>query len=714
MGDYARAEAIYRRCLEIDEAKLGLDHPDVATDLNNLAYLYDRMDRVDEAKSLYERCLRIYESALGPNHAMVATALNNLANLYLSNLDYAKAEPLYQRALEIREKTLSSEHPHFVDILNNLAVLHMNMGRDEHAADEFDRERRIVRRHVARVLPVLEVQQQLAFIRRTDEKNFQLALSFGRLHASEPKWTELSAGWLINGKSVVQASLAERTLLSRDNDNTHLQHDVGELMQIRTQLASLCLVVPKAGEELAHLDHVERLGKQERELARQVSLAAGLATQDDPWVQTQSVREALPEDAVLIEFARFRPDRIRSRRGESHWHPAHYVAWVIPPASAGDIRVIDLGEADEIDLAVKTARVSIESSASGGAGVEGEAAAEKLALAPLSALARLVLDPLTPAIGGAEEVVLCPDSQLWLAPWAALPLSDGRYAVERWRLRYVTSGRDLLLAPKADVAKHYPSTRAMVFADPDYDLDNQAKEAAVQAVLQGQSIRAVESAELPRSEAAALQAKRLPGTAQEARLIAPSLERLAQAPPTLYTGKQALEDVLKVVTSPQVLVLSTHGFYLPSAFAGGDHPLDNPLLRCGLLLAGCNTPAGGSPVDDGIVTGMEIVGCDLRGTDLVVLSACQTGVGEVQNGEGVAGLRQAFQLAGAKVVVSTLWRIPDAETASLMGGFFSELAKGRGNAEALRAAQVAEIKSRRTTNGAAHPFFWAAFTVTGN
>jgi CHAT domain-containing protein len=274
----------------------------------------------------------------------------------------------------------------------------------------------------------------------------------------------------------------------------------------------------------------------------------------------------------------------------------------------------------------------------------------------------------------------------------------------------------------------------------------------------------------------AIRFDRLAGTRTEVELAGKMLVG------SVLLDRQATEEAVKRAVRPEVLYLATHGFFLPDqempseemggprgVLIGEERPpgpkarIENPLLRCGLALAGANhrdsVPAG-SGADDGILTGMEVAGLDLWGTKLVVLSACETGIGDIKQGEGVMGLRRAFLLAGARRVLATLWRVPDEQTQELMTDFIrrwqaetqkrSEVrgqrsgtaegserdagTRGRGDTakqskeesgqsvksadisavRALREAQLAMIERLRKEKSQAHPFFWAAFTMTGD
>ena len=192
-----------------------------------------------------------------------------------------------------------------------------------------------------------------------------------------------------------------------------------------------------------------------------------------------------------------------------------------------------------------------------------------------------------------------------------------------------------------------------------------------------------------------------------------------------WTGSAASETALKQVQGPRLLHLATHGFFLadqpppsprlhglelvstaPPAGPPGP-PLENPLLRAGLALAGANAPQPG--MEDGILTALEVAGLDLWGTELVVLSACDTGVGQVRNGEGVYGLRRALVMAGADSQVMSLWPVEDDATQELMVAYYRRLQAGEGRAEALRQVQLTLLASPQQS----HPFYWAAFVHSG-
>jgi len=757
MGQLAQAETIIQRALKIYEAKVGANHSETATCLQGLGALYRRMKKYDEAEACYARALKILETTYGADspelffvlesmavleiyrkdcqkslticqrtlklaeakfgaaHPHTALVLFDVGTNYLQMGDAVRAEAAWSRALKIREASLGADHPQAAHVLGALACLQAGSGRWDQALTSFDRLRRANRRYIARVLPGLSEAQQLSFLEVNDEATAGLgrALATGVIHSTDATAVARSAEWLLNGKAITQQALAERGQQALASADPAQRKVLGQLSTVRSRLASLTLTTPKPGQEDAHRKELDRLASEEQELAKRLGQAMGRPTRDDPWVRLDEVRQALPADAVLVEIAEFYVTEFKSYK-ETLRGEAHFVAWVVPASGKGDVKLVDLGLSKPIEDAVAAVRKAIQES-SKHIVAKGEAEAEKELRTSLQPLAKLVLEPLLPHLGDKKHWILSPDTDLWLIPWAALPLADGSYAVEKHTVSYVISGRDLVTPlVKAPAKRDAP----LVMADPDFDLE--PKEAAVvTAKLLGKPVQpegglaAILTAPPSLRSASGIgRVGRLPGTAAEAVAIKPKLQAYAGEEPWVYRGKNALEGIFKAWHSPKVMVLSTHGYFMAEDKSA--NVPQNPLLRCGLLFAGCNERGKATGMqEDGVLTGLEIVSSDLRGTELVVLSACETGLGDLKLGEGVAGLRQAFQLAGAQSVVASLWQVSDRDTALLMSDFFDGLAKGKGKADALREAQLARIKAHRDRDGAAHPFYWAAFTVTG-
>jgi CHAT domain-containing protein/Tfp pilus assembly protein PilF len=721
-GRYARADSYFRRSLQILETRFGKDHPHVANVLNNLGLLCEERGRYAEAEPLYRRSLAICEVRLS-KHPLLVTLLNNLALLYVNSGQLDKAEPLFQRSLRLTEGRLGKDDPERAIMLSNQACLYAAQKHWDKAAQASDAAGRILRRHAARVLSALPEEEQLAFLQTRHEPFFKVNLSLGLARGADAATAALSAGWLANGKAIAQQTLSERALLARDRGDPALSQTVQELTTVRARLAGLSFAGSAPGQGAGRLKELARLGRREQELAKKLGQAVGRPARNDPWVDLAEVRRALPADAVLIDLVHLEVFDFKARGTQEHWGPAHYAAWLVPAQRKGPVRVIDLGPADKIEAAVSAVRKALHQAPAALART-GERQAEKHLTRPLKALSDRVLQPLWKHISKKPRWVLSPDASLWLVPWAALPLPDGSYAVERHHISYVVSGRDVL-APASPTRPHWDMP-PLVLADPDFDLEpGKAARTEKPGLRSGDQLPVF---------------SRLPGTAAEARAVAPLLKRYTARDPLVHTGKHARESTFKKARRPRIVVLSTHGFFLEDQTGvwppGGQVPggrgltlvgsrpprareakvrvLENPLLRCGLALAGANRRSKSSAgADDGILTGLEIVGTDLRGCELVVLSACETGLGQTRIGEGVAGLRQAFQLAGAQSVVATLWQIPDRETTVLMKAIFKNLAAKKGKAEALRLAQLKIIKQRRAKGKAAHPFYWAAFTLTG-
>jgi CHAT domain-containing protein len=410
-------------------------------------------------------------------------------------------------------------------------------------------------------------------------------------------------------------------------------------------------------------------------------------------VSLVAVQTAVPKDAVLVEWSRYQPFDPKTKDRLSRWGPPRYVAYVLKHDS--EATVVDVGEADTIEQLIRDLQKGLNSPATTFVKDVAKELSDKL------------LQPLLPFLRDTERLLISPDGALDLIPFGALLDETGAYLATTRDITYLTSGRALLLMSAPSVAKN----DAVVVADPDF---GPSTSLFAEVDPSGQQMRSVD---LDRRR---VQFTRLEGTAKEAVALT-GLLNIKDG--HLLLQAQATEAALKQLQGPRILHVATHGFFLNDnelpavALKAVNFSQDqvaapmgeNPLLRSGLALAGANLRHSGEK-DDGILTAAEVAQMDLRGTQLVVLSACETGVGEVQNGEGVYGLRRALVLAGAETQVTSLWKVADEATKDLMVDYYQRLLKGEGRSEALRNAQLAMMKSKDRS----HPYYWAAFVLIGD
>jgi CHAT domain-containing protein/Tfp pilus assembly protein PilF len=711
IGKHGTAEAYHQRSLAIKEKVLGPEHPDLAMSLNNLANVYQSRAEPTRAQPLYERVVIIYERAFGADHPHVAVALNNLAVLHKSQGHSSTAEVLLQRAREIHEKALGQGHPDVAVSLSNLASLYAAVGRFEQALDLEKRVQRIHGQLIEQVLGFTSEAQKMKYLAKV-QGDLHGLLSLIAQHLGQDPGARRDAldAWLRRKGMTLEAQRRFQEVLAYSDDPEALEvHQ--ELARLRGQISRLAFAGPGKEAPGAYRKKLAELdARKERLEARLSQLSHAFALKErKARVDCDQVAGALPPDTALIEFAKIDLFNFRATNDAEKWGPPRYLGFVLKAGRGGEVALVDLGEAERIDRLV--ARLKREMAEIG--------TGSETTYVPLSRkLHDLVFQPLRDGLGEVREIFISPDGNLSLIPFEVLQGPDGRYLIEDYTFNYLAAGKDLLGFGKA----RGDGAKALLLGDPDFDLDEGEE---VKAPMGSQPTpEKPQGAGRRSTDMMGLQFPRLPGTRQEVREIG---EIIGQSGANLYVDREALEELLLGAHSPRILHLATHGFFLEdqgimagTGLAPGQGPrrlrLESPFLRSGIALAGANRALRSEAVEatQGIVTAEKILGLRLRGTEMVVLSACETGLGEVRTGEGVFGLRRAFVQAGARGLVMSMWAVPDEETRELMVAFYRKMASGGTNpCQALRQAALQEMAWVRERYGHANPFLWGAFVFMG-
>ena len=761
MGDLRESERLHRRVVTARSTALGANHPFVAGELESLAGVVESLGNRAQAQSLYERALAIRRRAQGEDHPDAAWTLTSLSrvrfdsgNVSQATLDLARAMEIYRRigsvaeqqpdrlaraldlraeiearrgdyaaahatleeALEIREEIFGEHHPRSAQTRVELASKSFVLGINKVAfqtALEAERDGRDHLRYTIRYLP-----ERLAMMYVTQHaRGLDLALSI----AAADRGTDLSNAFdaVIQSRGVVLDELAARTssVTSADAEITSLK---STLTLNRERFANLMLRSLREDDSVprAFLDEARRQ-KEDAERAFAERSAAARADLARVRAGFTDVRRSLPAQSALVSFVRYdRTIVLRSAERTTLRTTPSYIAFVTR-SDSDDVAAIPLGSVANIDAVVRAWRGQAADPSLADPDTGGESAYRTAGIA----LRRRVWDPIAAHLGAATHVFIVPDGTLNLVSFATLPMGARGYLAESARtIHYMSTERDLLPSEGPEVVGGLLAVGGATF-------DSKPTNKKTPPVVTTDARRAA------CGSLASVRFEDLPGTRDEVADIGRIWSSSSKNPLTILTGNHATETTVKhELAGRQIIHLATHGFFLGSgcesapsgtrAVGGVVSPqrsapaqdVDNPLLLSGIALAGANNHvAARAAEDDGILTAEEVASLNLQSTQWAVLSACDTGVGEIRAGEGVFGLRRAFQIAGAKTVIMSLWSVDDQATRQWMRALYrNRLEKRMNTADAVHDATISVLRDHRARGQSTHPFYWGAFVAAGD
>lgn len=708
LGDHAGARRTLRRGIAIREKANGADDADLVIPLTQLANLLADDGRWQEARAVYRRARTLGERTRGADHPYVAAMEIDEGLRLAAHGDITEAIPLITHAREARLKALGREHPDAAAALDAHARLAAFQRSTSDAIREALDAEHIARRHFQSVAAVLPESQALLFAEaRTRSQDLALfvALRQPRVDAQtvEQLWDAV-----IRSRALVLDELSwRRRFFTTPERGRRAALDAAA--NVRARLAQLVLRGPLSDHPASYPRELAD-AREENDRA-ETRLAAESAPYERDRANREigfdAVRRSLPSGAALVSFVRYETGIFTP---SARAHRFSYAAFVLPPGASRPV-LTPLGSAAAIDALVEGWRRQIRAEAH--APPIGAARRELAYRDAAAALRRRIWDPIARHLVNASRILIVPDSALHLLDFATLPATTGGYLVETGpTIHYATAERDLIPdrlpagtgllavgAPAYDSAPARPLARlGAARARSDCLFDGKARFAP------------------------------LPESGREVETIA-RLWREADVRVQLLSGRTASESAVRVgAPGRRVIHLATHGFVMgegcaqargnPAARSSTARTLaSNPLLGAGLALAGASRQArdAADAADDGILTAEEIGGLNLQGVEWAVVSACDSGTGGTRAGEGIFGLRRAFQMAGVRSVIVSLWPVDDLMAREWMERLYAaRLTRHRSTDEAVADADRMLLAERRRLHGSTHPVYWSGFVAAGD
>jgi CHAT domain-containing protein/tetratricopeptide (TPR) repeat protein len=730
-GNFEKAGPLYLQAMEIRKQALGEDHPDYGVVLNNLALFYSETGNQPKAESMYLQALDICRKVFGEDHINYAVSLNNLALFYSDRGDYQKAEAMLKQVLEIYRKTVGELHGSYAQTLNNLAEIYDETGRDKEAEDMYNEALSILNKAFGENHPdysstlcnlalfyqfrgrngeaasayyrakdsyMAQIRQQFSFLSEEEkEKYLKRVLYFFRTYqsfilkqqANDPSLAGVAYDMELSAKGLLLNSDRQiRNFILNSDDSTAIRK-YNSWLNLRATL-SREYALPLS-QQRGDLKQVEAGANDlEKQITRIYSQTSGQKELQN--VHWQDVQKSLKGGEAAIEFSSF------PYFNSEKWSDSTvYVALILKKGDPYPA-MVTLFEGRQLDTLLRKNNRGEDDFINNlyNWPLYGDTSGMEKG----EHLYNLVWRPLEKYLHGIRTIHFSASGRLYQLSFSALPCDETHLLSDRFRLDQLSSTAQLI-----ERQRNAPVKKIDLYGGIDYDAGpspgGESKQGGPFMYLDG-TLSEVEN---------------IRKLAEHNRITS-----------VVISGKEATEASIKNLngkSGPDVIHIATHGFFFPDirmnynksglkasgkSNIAGFRSSDNPLMRSGLAFAGANHYWSGektpSRLDDGILTAYEVSDMYLPATQLVVLSACETGLGEIRGSEGVFGLQRSFRIAGAKNILMSLWQIPDYQTTELMGEFYRRWISGKPVGEAFRLAQNFMKKKYPR-----QPFMWAAFVL---
>lgn len=702
MGDYEKSLSINKEVLEHKKHILGKQHKQYVIGLNNIAFNYSKLGINEKALEYYQEALEILNKINGKEHPDYAMSLNNIAQIYHSLGNYSKARELSQKALEIEEKTLPINHPKISTNLSNLSGDNFHLKNFEKSIAQKEEAYQLSYSHFSENKYGLGNKEQLRYKSQLEDYFYTFAslAHHPKIKDSLFNLAEISDYWInLNGLlDTDQSQLTQRIYASGDSTLIALYD---ELKISKRELAHLNEMTLQERDinNISITDVKEKIERQEADLSRKSSLFANINRS----FSTKDIAQNLEEDEIFIDIVRFPYYDFENNRWSD---TVKYTAFITTNTTNSLPKVVTFENGHEL---------------------EDEAFLNYAHYAFGSAKTSSTLDkgsygyfwkPIADKIGDKKKVCLSVNGVYHDINIGTLynPETE-QYLFEEKDIRLVNNARDLILSKEKE-SPEFTATKVALFGFPSYETNLSSEDVEPDYITSSQDIDPLLMDSLTRGSSASP----LPGTKKEVEQIAKIFDN-NKWDVDIYLEENASELAVKQSENPRVLHLATHGYFfedIPLAKGGQElrfmgiernQALQNPLLLSGLLFAGANNTLEGDQTDgeNGLLSAYEASLLQLKETELVILSACETGKGEIKNSEGVYGLRKAFSDAGAKNIIMSLWKVDDEVTQLYMTTFYDLWINQEYTIRDAFQKTQSIIKSKHP-----HPYYWGAFILIEN